>query len=84
MLFNRAHTVCSTNYHLKKELDHLRYVFHRHKNFLEWIIKQVAKQVKDQNIPSNADGVPTVANELPSNSKSFTLLLPCSGEKREH
>ena len=76
--------VRSTDYHLKKGLDHLRSVFHRHNIFLEWIIKQVAKQVKDQNIPSNADGAPTVANELPSNSKSFTLLLPCTGEKREH
>ena len=26
-LFNRAYIVCSTDYHLKKELDHLRYVF---------------------------------------------------------
>ena len=33
---------------------------------------------------SNADGVPTVANGLPSNSKSFTLLLLYTGQKGEH
>ena len=27
--FNRACIVCSTDYHLKKELDHLRYVFEK-------------------------------------------------------
>ena len=30
-LFNRAYIACSTDYHLKKELDHLRYVFQKHK-----------------------------------------------------
>ena len=29
-LFNRAYIVCSTGYHLKKELDHLIYVFQKH------------------------------------------------------
>ena len=76
--------MCSTDYHLKKELDHLIYVFQKHNNYPKWIIKQVAKQVKDQNIESNADGAPTVANELPRNSKFFTLLLPYAGQKGEH
>ena len=44
--------------------------------------KQVTKQVKDQNIQSNADGASS--NELPNNSKSFTLLLPYTGQKGEH
>ena len=78
------HSVCSTDYHLKKELDHLRYVFQKHNNYPKWIIKQVAKQVKDQNIQSNPDGAPTVANELPSNSKYVTFLLPYTGQKGEH
>ena len=82
MLFNRAYIVCSTDYHLNKELDQLRYVFQKHDNYPKWIIKQVAKQVKDQNIQSNADGASS--NELPSNSKSFTLLLPYTGQKGEH
>ena len=76
--------MCSTDYHLKKELDHLRYVFQKHNNYPKWIIKQVAKQVKDQNIHSNADKVPTVANDLPTNSKSHTLLLPYDVQKGEH
>ena len=83
-LFNRAYIVCSTDYHLKKELDHLRYVFQKHNHYPKWIIKQVAKQVKDQNIHSNADKVPTVANDLPTNSKSHTLLLPYDVQKGEH
>ena len=43
MLFNRAYIVFSTDYHLKKELDHLRYIFEKHNNYPKWIIKQVAK-----------------------------------------
>ena len=78
-LFSRAYTACSTDI----PLDHLRYVFQKHKNHPKWIIKQVAKQVKDQNINSNADRAPTVANELPTNSKSYALLLPYTGQKGE-
>ena len=81
-LLNRGYIVCSTDYHLKKELDYLRYVFQKHTSYPKWIIKQVAKQEKDQNIQSNADGART--NELPSNSKSFTLLLPYTGQKSEY
>ena len=84
MLFNRAYLVCSTDYHLKKELDHLRYVFQKHNKYPKWIIKLVAKQVKDQNIHSNADRAPTIANKLPTNSKSYTLLLPYTGQKGKH
>ena len=84
MLFKRAYIVCSTDYHLKKELDHLRNVLQKHNNYLTSIIKQVAKQVKDQNIQSNANGAPAIANELPSNSKSFTLLIPYTGQKGEY
>ena len=68
---------------LKKKLDHLRYVFQKHNNYPEWIIEQVTKQVKDQNIQSNADRAPTVANKLPSNSKFYTLLLTYTEQKVE-
>ena len=71
-------------YHLKKKLEHLRYAFQKHNNYSKWIINQVAKQVKDQNTQSNADEAPTVANELPSNSKSYILLLHYTGQKGEH
>ena len=42
-----------------------------------------AEQIKYQNIQSNADEAPTVANELPNNSQSYTLLLPYTGQKDE-
>ena len=48
------------------------------------MIKHVAKQVKDQNIQSNPHEAPTVANERPRNSKSYTLLLSCTRQKGEH
>ena len=38
------------DYHLKKELDHFRYIFQKHNSNLTWIIRKVAKQVKNQNI----------------------------------
>ena len=83
-LFNKTFIVCSTDYHLKEELGHLKYVFQKHNNHSKWIIKQVAKQVSDQNIKSYADEAPAKANKLPSNSKSYTLLLPYAGQKCEH
>ena len=85
-LFNRAFIVCSIDYHLKKELNHLRYVFQKHDNYPKWIIKQVVKQAKDQNIQSNDDRAHTVDNELLTNSKSYALLLllPYTGQKGEH
>ena len=58
--------------------------FQKRKNYLKWIIKQIAKQVKDQNIQSNADQAPTVANELPGNSKSYILRIPYNEQKGEH
>ena len=76
--------MCSTDYHLKKELDHLRYVFQKHKNYSKWIIKQVEKKVKDQNIQGNAQETPTVANELSINFIFFTLLLSYTGQNGEH
>ena len=76
--------MCSTDYHLKKELDHLRYVFQKHNSYPKWIIKHVVKQIKDQNIHSNADKVPTLADDLPTNSKSHTFLLPYNVQKGEH
>ena len=82
-LFNRVYVVCSIDFHLKKELGYLRYVFQKHNNYSKWIFKQVVKQVKDQNIHSNADRTPTVANKLPTNSSSYTLLLPHTGQKGE-
>ena len=81
---HNLHSVCSTDYYLKKELDHLKYVFQKHEIYPKWVIRQVAKQVKDQNIQSNADGAPTIVNELPSNSKYFKLLLPSTEQNGEH
>ena len=45
---------------------------------------RVAKQVKDRNIQNNANEAPTVANEFPGNSKSYTLLLPYTGQRGEY
>ena len=64
------------DYRLKKELDHLRYVFQKHNDYPKWIIKQVAKQAKDQNIHSNVDKASIVANDISTNSK--TLKHFCS------
>ena len=40
--------------------------------------------ILDQKIQSNSDEAPTVANELPTSSKSYTLLLPYTEQKVEH
>ena len=52
----RAWTVYSTDYHHKDELE-------KNNNCSKWIIKQVAKQIKDQNIQSNADEPSTIADK---------------------
>ena len=59
-------------------------MFSRNNNHPKWIIKQVAQQVKDQNVRSNSDRAPTVANELLTNSESYTLLLPNTGQISGH
>ena len=46
--------------------------------------KRIAKQVKDQNIQSNADGTPNLTKEPGNKSKSFTFLFPYTGQKGEH
>ena len=45
-LFNRAYIGYFTDYRLKKEPDHLRYVLQKHNNYIKWIIKQITKQIK--------------------------------------
>lgn len=56
----------------------------RSNSYPKWIIEPVAKQVKDQNIQRNAYEALTFVNGLLSNSKSYTFLLFCTGQKSEH
>ena len=46
-------------------------------------ITQLPK-LKDQNIQSNADRAPIVANKNPISSKTYTLLLPYTGQEGDH
>ena len=42
------------------------------------------KLAQDESCKRNSDETLIVSNEFPSNSKCFTLLLPCTGQKGEH
>ena len=82
----RAYIVCSTNEFLQKELKHLVKVFHESYNYPHYVIKQILKQVQDEQNQQNVN-VPTaaIADETNTNrKKEHLLLVPCQGKKGDY
>ena len=75
-LVERAYIVCSTNELLQKELKYLVKVFHETNNYPHYVIKQILKQVQDEQNQQNVN-VPTaaIADETNTNRKKEHLLL---------
>ena len=59
--------VYSTDYGLKKELDHLMYGFQKHDNNLKLIIDDVAKQLNIQHLKSRNPREKDMNHKLPEN-----------------
>ena len=46
-LVRRAHINCSTEKHLKEELNHIRKTFNEINNYPHWVITKVSKEIKE-------------------------------------
>ena len=69
-LVERAYIVCSTNELLQKELKYLVKVFHETNNYSHYVIKQVLKQVQDEQNQQNVNvPTPAIADETNTNKK---------------
>ena len=85
-LLERAYIVCSTNELLQKELKYLVRVFYENNYYPHYVIKQILKQVQDQQNQQNVN-VPTaaIADETNTNrKKEHLLLVPCQGKKGDY
>ena len=76
-LVSRAYDICSTQKHLKEELNYIETVFKHQNSYPSWVIDKVIKQVQQaQKVPTNT------ANENENgNKKIHRLLLPYQGDE---
>ena len=72
-LVTRAFDICSTDDHLKEELEHIRTVFHHRNSYSLWTINKVIDDAKK--IPSANE------NDSSSNDIIHRLMLPYEGDK---
>ena len=85
-LVERAYIAYSTNELLQKELKYLAKVFYETNNYPHYVIKQILKQVQDEQNQQNVN-VPTaaIADEINTNEKKeHVLLVPYQGNKRDY
>ena len=75
--------MCSTNERLQKELKYLEKVCHETNNYPQDVIKQILKQVQDEQIQQNINvPIAAIADETKTNEKKEHLLLvPYQGKK---
>ena len=80
-LLRRAHTSCSTEKHLKEELNHIRETFNEINNYLHWVITKVFKEIKEMTLSEKEI---QVKEDEKTSIKSHILVLPYQGEKGMH
>ena len=85
-IVERAYIVCSTNELLQMELKYLEKVFHETNNYPQHIIKQILKQVQDEQNQQNVTvPIAATADETKTNGKKEHLLLvPYQGKKGDY
>ena len=76
-----AHINCSTEKHLKKELNHIRKTFNEINNYPHWVITKVFKEIKEKT-PSEKEI--QVKEDENRSIKNHILVLPYQGEKGIH
>ena len=78
--------MCSTNELLQMELKYLEKVFHETNNYPHYVIKQILKQVQDEQNQQNANvPIAAAADETNTNGKKKHLLLvPYQGKKGDY
>ena len=77
-LVRRAHINCSTEKHLKEELNHIRKTFN---NYPHWVITKVFKEIKE--ITSSEKEI-HVKEGKNTSIKNHILVFPYQGEKGIH
>ena len=80
-LVQRAHINCSTEKHLKEELNHIRKTFNEINNYPHWVITKVFKEIKEMT-PSEKEI--QVKEDENTSIKNHILVLPYQGEKGIH
>ena len=80
-LVRRAHINCSTEKHLKEELNHIRKTCSEISNYLHWVITKVFKEIKEMT-PSEKEI--QVKEDENTSIKNHILVLPYQGEKGIH
>ena len=80
-LVRRAHINCSTEKHLKEELNHIRKTFNEINNYPHWVITKVFKEIKEMT-PSEKEI--QVKEDENTSIKNHILVLPYQGEKGIH
>ena len=79
-VIKRTYAICSTTDHLRKEFDHILFVFQKYNNFPKWVIDQVLHQEKENH--HIVRRLQPVKNNI-SNEKSHLLVLPYARQKGE-
>ena len=77
-LVRRANINCSTEKHLKEELNHIRKTFNEINNFPTWVITKVFKEIKEMT-PSEKEI--QVTGDENTSIKNHLLVLPYQVEK---
>ena len=81
-LVRRAYDVCSSDYHLDCELQHLKKVFHEQNDYPIWVINKVFKEFQSK---QNETTFIATSNKEQNNSvKKHLLVLPYKGSDAVH
>ena len=75
----RAHINCSTEKHLKEELNHIRKTFNEINNYPHWVITKLFKEIKEI-IPLEKE-IQVKEDENNISIKNHLLVLPYQGER---
>ena len=81
-LVRRAHINCSTEKHLKEELNHIRKIFYETNNYLNWVITNVFREIKKM-APSEKE-IQVKKDENISINKPFATSTISRREKNTH
>ena len=78
----RAYDVCSSDYYLGCELQHLKKVFHKQNNYLIWVINKMFKEFQSKQ--NETAPIATGNEEWNNNVKHHLLVLPYKGSDAMH
>ena len=81
-LVRRAYDICSSDYHLDCELQHLKKVFHEQNDYPIWVINKVFKEFQSKQ--NETTPIATSNKERNNNVKKHLLVLPYKSSDAMH